>query len=86
MVTKTRDDDGAKPEKAGGAKTAEKKSRTSPLLFYRQVVTELRKVKWPTRRELLVYTLVVLIFVLVMVGFVTVIDIAFGELVTIVFG
>ena len=34
-------------------------------LFFRQVVAELRKVIWPTRSELLTYTIVVLVFVLI---------------------
>ena len=32
-------------------------------LFYRQVVSELRKVVWPTRKQLTTYTAVVLVFV-----------------------
>ena len=32
-------------------------------LFYRQVVAELRKVIWPTRSELVTYTVVVMFFV-----------------------
>jgi preprotein translocase subunit SecE len=37
-------------------------------LFVRQVIAELRKVIWPTRRELITYTMVSLTFVLVMMG------------------
>ncbi len=33
------------------------------LLFYRQVVAEMRKVVWPTRNELITYTIVVVVFV-----------------------
>ena len=33
------------------------------LLFYRQVVAEMRKVVWPTRNELITYTIVVMVFV-----------------------
>ena len=32
-------------------------------LFFRQVVAEMRKVVWPTRNELITYTIVVLVFV-----------------------
>ena len=32
-------------------------------LFLRQMVAELRKVIWPTRRELITYTWVVIVFV-----------------------
>ena len=39
-------------------------------LFIRQVITELRKVVTPTRRELFSYTGVVLVFVIIMMGLV----------------
>jgi len=32
-------------------------------LFYRQVISELSKVVWPTRKQLTTYTAVVLVFV-----------------------
>ena len=41
-------------------------------LFYRQVIAELRKVIWPTRKELITYTTVVIVFVLVVIAYVTV--------------
>ncbi|MBA2897127.1 preprotein translocase subunit SecE [Nonomuraea sp. NPDC050663] len=65
--------------------SGEKKSRTTPALFYRQVVNELRKVIWPTRKDLITYTTVVLIFVLIVVGIVYALDWALGELVLRVF-
>ena len=37
-------------------------------LFYRQVIAELRKVIWPTRKELVTYTSVVIVFVLVVIA------------------
>jgi preprotein translocase subunit SecE len=55
-------------------------------LYYRQVVAELRKVIWPTRKELVNYTWVVLIFVLVMIGFVSLCDYGFSKLILKVFG
>ena len=39
--------------------------RTGPVLFYRQVVAELRKVVWPTQQQLVTYFFVVLVFVVV---------------------
>jgi len=55
-------------------------------LFIRQVFTELRKVVTPTRRELFSYTGVVLVFVLIMMGFVYGLDYLFGLGVAWVFG
>ena len=55
-------------------------------VFYKQVVAELRKVIWPTRKELLTYTSVVLVFVAVMVLVVSAFDFAFSQGVLKVFG
>jgi preprotein translocase subunit SecE len=46
----------------------------NPVLFVRQVIDELRKVIWPTRRMLINYTTVTLVFVLIMVGIVSAVD------------
>jgi preprotein translocase subunit SecE len=55
-------------------------------LFLRQVVAELKKVVWPTRRMLLTYTAVVLVFVCIMIAIVSVLDLVFGQVVFWVFG
>ncbi len=55
-------------------------------LFLKQVVAELRKVIWPTRSELITYTTVALIFVVVMMAFVAVLDLAFAKAVLEIFG
>ena len=74
---------GETADKPSGEK---KKTRTTPALFYRQVITELRKVIWPTRRDLVTYTTVVLVFVLIMVAIVYGLDSALGWAVLRVFG
>ena len=66
---------------------AEKRSPFSRLaIFLRQVINELRKVVTPTRKELLSYTGVVLVFVVIMMVVVSILDVAFGQLVGWVFG
>ncbi len=55
-------------------------------LFLRQVVAELRKVIWPTRKELIAYTIVVVVFVLAMAGIVALLDFAFTRVVLFIFG
>ena len=47
---------------------------------------ELRKVVWPTRKELVTYTTVALVFILIMVGIVSGLDTAFTRLVFALFG
>jgi preprotein translocase subunit SecE len=55
------------------------RERTSPVTFYRQVVAELRKVVWPTQQQLVTYFLVVMVFVLVLIAYVSVLDLGFGK-------
>ena len=77
-----------------GGERAEKRARpggpptrrTTPALFVREIVAELRKVIWPTRRELRTYTIVALVFVAVMVTIVVSLDYGFTKLVFAVFG
>ncbi|MET9432978.1 preprotein translocase subunit SecE [Streptomyces sp. NPDC006551] len=72
------------------ARKGGKRGKKGPLgrlaLFYRQIVAELRKVVWPTRSQLTTYTTVVIVFVVIMIGLVTVIDYGFQEAVKYVFG
>lgn len=55
-------------------------------LFLRQVINELSKVVTPTRRELITYTIVVLVFVIIMMAIVSGLDVVFLWLVRFVFG
>ena len=65
-------------------------SRRNPFarmaLFIRQVIAELRKVVTPTRKELVSFTVVVLVFVIIMMTLVWGMDQVFGTLVLYVFG
>lgn len=54
--------------------------------FIREVVAELRKVIWPTRKELLTYTAVVVAFVTVVTALVVGFDYVFAKGVLWVFG
>lgn len=64
--------------------------RRGPLgrlnLFFRQVVNELKKVVTPTRKELVSYTGVVLVFVVIMMAIVYGLDLVFSLVVNFVFG
>ncbi|MCL2732711.1 MAG: preprotein translocase subunit SecE [Actinomycetia bacterium] len=81
----TQDDDTEKKARRGG-----KRGKKGPFgrlaLFYRQIVAELRKVVWPTRNDLMTYTTVVIVFVVVIIAFVSVVDWGFSKLVSYVFG
>jgi preprotein translocase subunit SecE len=55
-------------------------------LFYRQIVSELTKVVWPTRKQLSTYTAVVLVFVTFIIAVVSIFDLVITKLVFWVFG
>ena len=54
--------------------------------FYRQVVAELRKVVWPSRKQLTTYTGVVLVFVSFIIAVVSLFDLILTKLTFWVFG
>ena len=84
-MTQTRPDaPAAKPSKAAGRSSGGPAARLSR--FFREVVAELGKVIWPTRKELVTYTVVVIVFVSAMTAIVTGLDIGFAKLVNWVFG
>ena len=54
--------------------------------FYRQVVAELRKVVWPSRKQLTTYTAVVLVFVSFIIAVVSLFDLVLTKITFWVFG
>jgi len=75
-------------EIVAGTGKAEKKPNffARIMIFFRQVIAELRKVVTPTRSELLKYTGVVLAFVVFMMAIVLGLDTLFTWVTTWVFG
>jgi preprotein translocase subunit SecE len=84
MATQTRGD--AAEKRSGAGRAAKRDTRTTPALFFRQIVGELRKVIWPTRSMLVTYTVVCVVFVVVMATIVTLLDLGFTKLVFELFG
>jgi preprotein translocase subunit SecE len=84
MATQTRGE--AAERRGGGDKPSARRNRTTPALFLRQIVAELHKVIWPTRRELVTYTTVALVFIVMMIAIVTSLDYGFTKLVIALFG
>ncbi|WP_298132388.1 preprotein translocase subunit SecE [Micropruina sp.] len=58
--------------------TARARKRATPAGFVRESVGELRKVVWPTANQLRQYFIVVLVFVLLVILYVTSLDLLFG--------
>ncbi len=90
---------GRRPAPSGGATvgkgraTAVRDSRPTRVSlpkrlvrFLQEVVAELRKVIWPSRKQLVTYTLVVLVFVSFMVALVALLDFLVGQGVNALFG
>ena len=82
MATQT----GQSAERRSGSGRADKREKTTPAVFARQVAAELRKVIWPTRNELATYTAVALVFIIVMSTIVLTLDYGFTKLMFEIFG
>jgi preprotein translocase subunit SecE len=83
----TSDKKGAATPKRGSTTAVKKPNPIARLgRFLREVVAELRKVIWPTRNQMVTYTIVVIVFVVFMVALVGVLDLLFAKGVFAVFG
>ena len=74
-------------------KTARKKTSgpsRNPIAFVikylKEVVDELRKVIWPSRKQMISYTTVVMVFLAFMVALIGLVDLGLARLVMLVFG
>lgn len=83
-------DDISEPRRGAKAARGSKADRLGPFqrlaLFFRQVVAEMHKVVYPTRSELITYTTVCMVFVVVVMAYVSGLDVGLGRLVLLVFG
>ena len=61
------------------AVTLERRKRTPAKQFLKEVQLELKKVNWPTRQELIAYTMVVLVAVVVLTSLVFGMDLSFSK-------
>jgi preprotein translocase subunit SecE len=61
------------------------KERTTPAEFFRQVRAELRKVAWPNRAEVVNYSVIVFIVLVVLIGLIFGLDYVFGKFVFFLF-
>jgi preprotein translocase subunit SecE len=82
----TQTESAPKPASSGSGKGGKPGYPQRISTYNRQVVAELRKVLWPTRNELVTYTIVSVVFVTAMVAFVGVLDYGFTKLVFQLFG
>jgi preprotein translocase subunit SecE len=76
----------AKPLKGAKAERGGFNPFAAVWLYLRQVVAELRKVIWPTRSQMVNYTIIVTVFVVLLTAFVSGLDIGFAKLMLWAFG
>ncbi|UQX88038.1 preprotein translocase subunit SecE [Jatrophihabitans telluris] len=82
----------SRPNKGTGGGGLSLLWRWLPLLVtavrrrFRETVAEMRKVLWPSRKEMITYTTVVIVFVVIMVTIVAVLDLGLAKAVLAVFG
>jgi preprotein translocase subunit SecE len=69
----------APPAAARRAQASEKRKRAGVRQFLREVRLELKKVDWPSRRELVSYTVVVLATLIVTTAYVAGLDFVFSK-------
>lgn len=62
-------------------RAVEQRKRTGARQFLKEVRQELKKVLWPTRKELVTYTIVVLVTVVVLTSYVFGLDVLFSKFV-----
>jgi preprotein translocase subunit SecE len=89
MATDTQESAPVSPEAGGrGARRGGSggNRRSKPVQFYREVLSELRKVIYPGRRELGTYVLVVFVFVSILTAFVSGLDYGLTKAVLAIFG
>jgi preprotein translocase subunit SecE len=99
--TDAKSDGKAKADAKSAKSVSERKGKATPtrdrkadrpgifarlVRFLREVVAELRKVIWPTRKQMVTYSVVVLIFLAFMVALVAGLDVGLAKLVFLVFG
>ncbi len=56
-----------------------KERRFHPIRFLKEVVAELKKVTWPSRKDLVSYTVAVIVFVVLISAVVGVLDLIFQQ-------
>jgi len=58
----------------------QKRKVKSPVRFFKEIFSELKKVTWPTRKDLISYTLAVISFIVIMAAITYGIDLVLNQL------
>jgi preprotein translocase subunit SecE len=63
-----------------------KRKRTPPVQFIKEVIAELKKVAWPSRQEVVAYSVVVLVSTIVITALIFGMDFVFAKAILSLFG
>jgi preprotein translocase subunit SecE len=76
------------PRKAAAPRSQDpaKEKRATPREFLKEVRGELRKVAWPTRPEVINYSIIVLVAIVVLTSFIALVDYGVSEFVLQLYG
>jgi preprotein translocase subunit SecE len=69
----------AGPRRPVASPNAPREPRTTPREFTREVNAELRKVAWPSRKETINLSIIVLIFLVILTAFIALCDVGFSK-------
>ena len=75
-----------RPSPKAAQAAAGKRERTKPRQFVKEVIAELRKVAWPTRQEVIAYSIVVVVSVVVITTIIFGMDYVFTKAILALFG
>lgn len=64
------------------AKQKNKKKRRGPIRFVKDVIAELKKTSWPSKKELILYSGMVIVFVIACTIVIGALDLGLAELVS----
>lgn len=65
---------------SGKPPVRQEKKKKSIKKFFREVLAEMKKVSWPSRKELTNYTTVVIVLILLFAAIIGIIDLVLGQL------
>lgn len=74
----------AKTKSSAKSVAKKRKPRKGIVKSFREVVSELKKVSWPSAKELTNYTIVVVVLILIFAAVIGIVDFGLGQLFTLI--
>lgn len=74
----------ARGKSAARGSAKNRKPRKGIVKYFREVVSEVKKVSWPNTKELTNYTIIVVVLILIFAAVIGVLDFGLGKLFTLI--